>query len=121
MTGREDVPWLGPAFAVESRRDLVWSPEMRNWILALAVTICAAGPQTAFAENATSRQVRQPVEPSLLAAQLPALLQRLGGVLISKAHAAECTQEGETCTSNEQCCPGLECAGGPPATCSTED
>jgi len=41
--------------------------------------------------------------------------------LISKAHAAECTDEGETCTSNEQCCSGLECTGGPPTTCTAED
>jgi hypothetical protein len=94
---------------------------MRNWVMALAFAVCAMAPQTAFAENPASLQVRQSADQSLLAAQLPALLQRLGVVLISKAQAAECTPEGETCTSNEQCCPGLECTGGPPATCSTED
>jgi hypothetical protein len=94
---------------------------MRKWIVALAFAVCAIGPQTAFADNPSSRQAHPPADHSLLAAQLPALLQRLGAVLISKAQAAECTPEGETCTSNEQCCPGLECAGGPPSTCSTED
>jgi hypothetical protein len=89
--------------------------------MALAFAVCAIGPQTAFAENPISRHVPQPADHSLLAARLPALLQQLGAVLISKAQAAECTPEGETCTSNEQCCPGLECTGGPPATCSTED
>ena len=33
--------------------------------------------------------------------------------LIPSARAAECTEEGETCTSNEQCCPGLECSRRP--------
>jgi hypothetical protein len=94
---------------------------MRIWLMALAFAVCAIGPQTAFAENPISRQVPRPADHSLLAARLPALLQQLGAVLISKAQAAECTPEGETCTSNEQCCPGLDCTGGPPATCSTED
>jgi hypothetical protein len=52
---------------------------------------------------------------------LPKLLRTLGVDLIPGAHAAECTSEGETCTSNEQCCPGLECSGGPPATCVEEE
>ena len=94
---------------------------MRNWLIALALAACAVAPQTAFAETPSSRQVRPAADHSLLADQLPALLQRFGAVLISRAQAAECTPEGEACTSNEQCCPGLECAGGPPATCSTED
>jgi hypothetical protein len=94
---------------------------MRNWMVALVCAVCTLGPQAALADNPTSRQARQPAQHSLLAAQLPGVLERLGAVLISKARAAECTPEGETCTSNEQCCPGLECAGGPPATCATED
>jgi hypothetical protein len=49
------------------------------------------------------------------------LLQKLGINPIAKAQAAECTDEGETCTSTEQCCSGLECTGGPPASCVPED
>lgn len=53
--------------------------------------------------------------------QLSDLLRQFGIGLIPKARAAECTEEGETCTSTEQCCTGLECTGGPPATCTSED
>jgi hypothetical protein len=94
---------------------------MRILLVVLALTVSAVLPQHSSAEN------RPPVRPEgrvigpFLATQLPTLLRTLGGQLIPSAHAAECTDEGETCTSNEQCCPGLECSGGPPATCVEED
>jgi hypothetical protein len=94
---------------------------MRSLLVALAFAVGAVLPQSASAENPTPPQFRQTAEQSLVKVQLPELLQRLGISLIAKAQAAECTAEGETCTSDEQCCPGLECAGGPPATCLTED
>jgi hypothetical protein len=100
---------------------LLRSPEMPNLLLALALTFCAVFPQAASTQDLAPPQSRETTDRSPLKAQRPELLQRLGVNLISKARAAECTAEGETCTSNEECCPGLECAGGPPATCSTED
>ena len=94
---------------------------MRILLLLLALSASVVLPRAASAED------RPPVRPDarvtepFLATQLPMLLRTLGGRLIPSAHAAECTGEGETCTSNEQCCPGLECSGGPPATCVEED
>jgi hypothetical protein len=94
---------------------------MRVLLVVLALAVLVALPQASSAED------RDPARPSgriinpSPAHDLPALLRTLGVVLIRNAHAAECTGEGETCTSNEQCCPGLECSGGPPATCVEED
>jgi hypothetical protein len=107
---------------VEGRHGFsVRSSEMRYLIAAIALAGCVVLPQTGFAEPSANRQIQLPADHPLLATKLPAFLQKLGVALISRAHAAECTAEGETCASNEQCCPGLECIGGPPATCSTED
>ena len=94
---------------------------MRILLVVLALTVSVVLPQPSSAED--PRPVRpdaRVIEP-VLATQLPTLLRTLGGQLIRSAHAAECTSEGETCTSNEQCCPGLECSGGPPATCVEEE
>ena len=94
---------------------------MRILLLLFALIVSVVLPQASSAED------RPPVRPDarvigpFLATQLPTLLRTLGGQLIPSAHAAECTGEVETCTSNEQCCPGLECTGGPPATCVEED
>jgi len=94
---------------------------MRILLLLLALSASVVLPRAASAED------RPPVRPDarvtepFLATQLPTLLSRLGIELISRAYAAECTREGETCSSNEQCCPGLECSGGPPATCVEEE
>ena len=96
---------------------------MRILLLLLALIASVVLPRAASAED------RPPVRPDarvtepFLATQLPTLLSlsRLGVELISHAYAAECTREGETCSSNEQCCPGLECSGGPPATCVEEE
>jgi hypothetical protein len=94
---------------------------MRILLLLLALSVSVALPRASSAED------RPPVRPDarvtepFLARQLPGLFRTLGVELIPSARAAECTSEGETCTSNEQCCPGLECSGGPPATCVEED
>lgn len=94
---------------------------MRNLVIALAFAICAALPQAASARDPAPGQTPKTADRSLPSSKVPELLQKVGVNLISKAKAAECTAEGETCASNEQCCPGLQCAGGPPATCATED
>ena len=94
---------------------------MRSLMVAFAFLACAALPQGSSAEDLTSMPSRERAIGPSVASQLPKLLQGLGVKLISKAHAAECTEEGETCTSNEQCCSGLECTGGPPTTCTPQD
>ena len=94
---------------------------MRILLLLLALSVSVALPRASSAED------RPPVRPDarvtepFVASQVPGLFRRLGVELIPSARAAECTREGETCTSNEQCCPGLECSGGPPATCVEEE
>ena len=94
---------------------------MRVLVIAAALTVFAALPRAASAEDlTTSRPVKKIASPSV-ESQLPELLHKLGVDFISRAHAVECTREGETCTSDEQCCSGLECSGGPPATCAPED
>ena len=93
---------------------------MRFPITALALIACAALPQLSSAEGLAARPIGTIAEP-LAGAQLAELLQRFGVGLRPRAYAAECLREGDTCTSNEQCCPGLECSGGPPNTCNTED
>jgi hypothetical protein len=95
--------------------------DMRNPLVALAVVVCIALSQSAPAKELTSVEPAQNAVGSSLNKQLSELLHQLGIRLIPKARAAECTEEGETCTSTEQCCAGLECSGGPPATCTTEE
>jgi len=94
---------------------------MRVQPAALTLLALVASPIAASAGDPTATEPVAKIPPQSLTNQLPALLQRLGINLIAKAQAAECIEEGETCTSTEQCCPGLECAGGPPATCAPED
>jgi hypothetical protein len=91
---------------------------MRVQLVALALLV---GVAPAKAPSADVRTPTRPVERTLPQSFSSQFLERLGINLISKAHAAQCTEEAETCTSTEQCCPGLECTGGPPATCATED
>ena len=94
---------------------------MRILLVALALIVPIALPRASSAEDRPAARSAEKVgEPSLVN-QLPTLFRTLGAELIPSAHAAECTREGETCSSNEQCCPGLECSGGPPATCVEED
>ena len=94
---------------------------MRVLLVALALTASIALPRASSAEDRVSAHPAQSVVQPSLASQVPRLVRALTVELIPSAHAAECTSEGETCTSNEQCCPGLECSGGPPATCVEED
>jgi hypothetical protein len=93
---------------------------MRNLPVALAVAVCAA-----FSQSASAKEPLLACPASLAASplrnELSGLPHQFNIRLISKAKAAECTEEGETCTSTEQCCAGLECSGGPPATCTPED
>jgi Conotoxin len=85
---------------------------MRKLVVVLALVVGMALPQAASATQHGSDPNQN---------QISQLLQQLGISLVSRARAAECTEEGETCSSNEQCCAGLECSGGPPATCAPED
>jgi hypothetical protein len=94
---------------------------MRIVAAILALTVCVSVPQVSSAEGLLSGHLANTASGPVANNRLPGLLQKLGLNLIGKAQAAECTAEGETCTSNEQCCSGLECTGGPPATCTAED
>ena len=91
----------------------------------LLAIVCLIGsfvvPQASSAEDLALRRPAEPMFAAGSPARLAVLLRALGIAVIPSAHAAECTREGETCTSDEQCCPGLECSGGPPATCVDED
>jgi hypothetical protein len=93
---------------------------MRGQLVALVLVVGVTLPMTSWAED-SSPQLPQGARSHTAAHQHAGLLQMLGLNPIAKAHAAECTEEGENCTSTEQCCPGLECTGGPPATCMPED
>jgi hypothetical protein len=94
---------------------------MRILLVVLALTVSVGLPRASSADDRPTARLAERVGEPFLASQLPTLLRTLGVELIPRAHAAECTAEGETCTSKEQCCPGLECSGGPPATCVEED
>ena len=94
---------------------------MRNSVIALAVVVYIALPQSVSAKEATSLRPASTEAASRFRDQLSELLHQFGIGLIKKVKAAECVEEGETCTSTEQCCAGLECSGGPPATCTSED
>jgi len=94
---------------------------MAALLIVLALTVFAGMPRAAAAEDRTPAGPAFMIAEPSLAGRLPTLFRHLRVELISTAHAAECTREGETCSSNEQCCPGLECGGGPPATCEEED
>jgi hypothetical protein len=93
---------------------------MCNPPVALAVVVCVALSQSVSAKEPTFIELVPNAAGSSLS-NLSELLRQFGIRLFPKAKAAECTEEGETCMSTEQCCAGLECSGGPPATCTTED
>ena len=94
---------------------------MRNLMPTVALLVCVAVPLSASAQGLTPSQSSTNTSSSSPKNQLPQLLQELGINLISKAQAAECSDEGETCTSDKQCCPDLECTGGPPGRCAPKD
>jgi len=94
---------------------------MRNLMLTVALLVCVAVPLSASAQELTPLQSSTNTSSSSPKNQLPRLLQKLGINFISKAQAAECAEEEETCTSDKQCCPDLECIGGPPARCTPKD
>jgi hypothetical protein len=94
---------------------------MRTLLVVLALTVSVALPRASSAEDWPPARPAARVSEPFLVSRLPTLFRTLVVQLIPSAHAAECTSEGETCSSNEQCCPGLECSGGPPATCVEED
>ena len=94
---------------------------MRSLLVVLALTASVVLTRASAAEDRAPQAPAQGVAAPSLASKLPTLLRGLGAQFIPSARAAECTREGETCSSNDQCCPGLECGGGPPATCVEED
>ena len=94
---------------------------MHNLVVALVIVTCIALPQSASPKELTSIQPPANTANSSSRSQLSRLLYQFGIGLIPRARAAECAEEGETCTSTEQCCAGLDCSGGPPATCTPED
>jgi hypothetical protein len=94
---------------------------MRNSIVALAVVVCVAQPHALPAKEPMSLRSTSTEPATQFRDQLSELLHQYGIGLVKKVIAAECTEEGETCTSTEQCCAGLMCFGGPPATCTSED
>jgi hypothetical protein len=85
---------------------------MRKLTVVLTLAVALALPQSVSATESNIARNQS---------QLSELLRQFGMSLAPMARAAECTEEGETCTSNEQCCAGLECSGNPPATCTPED
>ena len=85
--------------------------DMRNPPVALAIVVCVALSQSVSAKELTSIERAANAAGSPLGNQLSELLDQFGIRLIPKARAAECTEEGETCTTTEQCCAGLECSG----------
>jgi len=91
---------------------------MRNSVIALAVVACVALPQSICAKEAISLRPA-PTEGATRFSDQSELLHQFGIGLIKKVRAAESAEEGET--STEQCCAGLECSGGPPATFTAED
>jgi len=93
---------------------------MRGQLVALVLVVGVTLPMTSWAEDSPFRP-SEGARSHTAAHQLAGLLQMLGFNPISKAHAAECTEEGENWRSTEQCCSGLECTGGSPATCMPED
>jgi hypothetical protein len=94
---------------------------MRIVLVVLVLAAFVAVPRTSSAEGRSAARSARGVVEAQMGSPMSSLLRSLGVQLIPSAHAAECIREGETCTSNEQCCPGLECSGGPPATCVDED
>jgi hypothetical protein len=95
---------------------------MREVVLAVAFAAAAMVPYAAAAEAARAPQSPSPAIAPASGGGLASLLRKLHIDLISPAKAAaESTEEGETCSADEECCAGLRCGGGPPATCSLDE
>jgi hypothetical protein len=91
---------------------------MRNRITIVALVACVTVPLSVAAEGLNPPSTQSPRK----ATNLSDLFHKLGLGLISKAQAQQqCRDESETCTSDAQCCPGLECVGGPPGSCREKD
>ena len=93
---------------------------MRNPIMTVALVVCVAVPLSVSAEGLSPATTQSPTEGGGFF-KLTELFQKFGINLISRAQAQQCKDEQETCTSDEQCCPGLECVGGPPGSCREKD
>ena len=94
---------------------------MRNLLIGLAFLLGIALPQCASAQGPAAMSSSSPRIGATTGGELRALLEKFDLNPIAKAHAAECAEEGENCTSTAQCCSGLECAGAPEATCQPAD
>ena len=93
---------------------------MRSPIMTVALVACIAVPLSVSAEGLRLPTTQSPAEKTGFS-QLSVLFQKFGVNLTSRAQAQQCRDEDETCTSDEQCCPGLECVGGPPGACREKD
>jgi hypothetical protein len=94
---------------------------MRNLIKTVALVACIAVPLSVSAQGLNPTATQSPANVTNLS-ELSELLHKLGLGLTSTAQAQQqCRDESETCTSDAQCCPGLECVGGPPGACRGKD
>ena len=84
---------------------------MRGQLVALVLVVGVTLPMTSWAEASPFRP-SEGARSHTAAHQLAGLLQMLGFNPISKAHAAECTEEGENCTSTEHVCPKTKLVDG---------
>jgi hypothetical protein len=94
---------------------------MRSLAVGFALVLGVAVPLRASAEGPP---LPQPFPMLIRVAaydQLSVLLKKLQTRPVKKAVAAQCADEGENCTSDAQCCSGLECTGAPHATCMPAD
>jgi hypothetical protein len=94
---------------------------MRNLLIGFALMLGVAVPQFASAEAPAAAQPAPPTVAVTPSHDVLRLLDRLSIEPIMAAQAAQCEDEGENCTSDAQCCSGLECTGAPHATCMPAD
>ncbi len=94
---------------------------MRGVAVGFALVLGVAVPQYASAEGPPIPQSFPTLIRVAAYDQLSVLLKKFDIRPISKAVAAQCADEGENCTSDAQCCSGLECTGAPHATCMPAD
>ncbi len=97
---------------------------MRSLVLGFALLLGLAGQQWASAAEPASASASSPAVLTRLAAtgQFNGLFAKLRLNPLVKAQAKECADEGESCSSSEECCFGLRCTGTPQqSTCAEED